>query len=143
MPPGLQKASRQEAEADEALQNLRQRFAVASAEHSALSTQLAEIGGGICPFLKEKCRQFDPSKVEGDLRQKNATRAYLGSNIESAESTLHAAKKEREQLEREEKDMAGKSSQLELMAAGFSSSFGRLEMGRDTHSGERIASMDS
>ena len=59
--------------ADEALQNLRQQFAAANAEHSSLSTQLEEIRGGICPFLKEKCRQFDPSKVEGDLRQKKAT----------------------------------------------------------------------
>ncbi len=90
--------------------------------HSWRRSQAASV-----PFLKERCRQFDPSKVEGDLRQKNATVDYLGSNIKSAESMLNAVKNEREKLEREERGMAGKSSQLELMAAEFSGSFNRLE----------------
>jgi exonuclease SbcC len=123
----LQKASLQEATADEVLQHLRQQFAAANAEHSSLSTQLEEIRGGICPFLKEKCRQFDPSKVEGDLRQKRATIEYLRKNIESAESALYAAKIDRERLCREERDLAGKSSRLELMVADLSNAFDRLE----------------
>ncbi len=123
----LQKASLQEATADEALQQLRQQFAAANAEHASLSTQLEEIRGGICPFLKETCRQFDPSKVEGDLRQKRATIAYLRENIESAESALSAAKIDCEQLRREERNLAGKSSRLELMAADLFSAFDRLE----------------
>jgi DNA repair protein SbcC/Rad50 len=123
----LQKASLQEATADEVLQYLRQQFAAANAGHSSLSTQLEEIRGGICPFLKEKCRQFDPSKVEGDLRQKRATIAYLRKNIESAESALHAAKIDREQLRQEERNLAGKSGRLELMAADLFSAFDRLE----------------
>ena len=123
----LQKASLQEATADEVLQHLRQQFAAANAEHSSLSTQLEQIRGGVCPFLKEKCRQFDPSKVEGDLRQKRAAIEYLRTNIESAESTLDAAKIDREQLLREEKDLAGKKSRLELMTTDLFSAFDRLE----------------
>ena len=123
----LQKASLQEATADEVLQNLRQQLAAANAEHSSLSTQLEEIRGGICPFLKEKCRQFDPSKVEGDLRQKRATIAYLWKSIESAESALYAVKIDREQLRQEERNLAGKSSWLELMVADLFSAFDRLE----------------
>src|SRR5271165_3251508 len=123
----LQKVSLQEATADEVLQHLRQQFAAANAEHSSLSTQLEQIRGGVCPFLKEKCRQFDPSKVEGDLRQKRATIEYLRTNIESAESALDAAKIDREHLRREEKDLAGKKSRLELMAADLFSAFDRLE----------------
>jgi len=122
----LEKAGLQEATADEALQQLRQQFAAVNAEHSSLSTQLEEIRGGVCPFLKEKCRQFDPSKVEVDLRQKRATIACLRKNIESAESALYVAKIERERLQWEERNLAGKSSQLELMAADFSSAFERL-----------------
>src|SRR5208337_4277507 len=99
----------------------------ANAEHSSLSTQLEQIRGGVCPFLKEKCRQFDPSKVEGDLRQKRATIAYLQTNIESAESALYAAKIDREQLRREDKNLAGKRSRLELMTADLFSAFDRLE----------------
>ena len=66
----LQRAQRQEVTADEELQTVRQQLAAANAEHAALLKQLQEIGGGICPFLKEQCRQFDPSKVEGDLKEK-------------------------------------------------------------------------
>ncbi len=122
----LQNASRQETNADETLQHARQQFAAAHAEHSSLSTQLEEIRGGICPFLKEMCRQFDPSKVEGDLRQKIATIASLRKKIESAQAALCEAKIRREHLQREERNLAGKSSQLELMAADFSSDFDRL-----------------
>ncbi|HSU53164.1 MAG TPA: SMC family ATPase [Candidatus Dormibacteraeota bacterium] len=32
-----------------------------------LAAQLAQISGGVCPFLKEQCRQFDPKAVESDL----------------------------------------------------------------------------
>jgi DNA repair protein SbcC/Rad50 len=125
-PSVLQKAGRQEAAANETLQHLRQQFAAANAEHYSLASQLEEIKEGVCPFLKEKCRQFDPSKVEGDLRQKIATIAYLRKNIESAESALCAAKSEREQLSQEERNLARKSSQLELMAVDLSLAFDRL-----------------
>jgi hypothetical protein len=64
--------------------------------------------------------------VEGDLRQKIATIAYLRKNIESAESALCAAKSEREQLSQEERNLARKSNQLELMAADRSLAFDRL-----------------
>jgi exonuclease SbcC len=32
-----------------------------------LSQQLAQISGGVCPFLQTKCRQFDPKAVQSDL----------------------------------------------------------------------------
>jgi DNA repair protein SbcC/Rad50 len=125
-PSVLQKASRQEATANETLQHLRQQFAAANAEHYSLAKQLEEINEGVCPFLKEKCRQFDPSKVEGDLRQKMATIAYLRKDIESAESALCGAKSECEQLSQEERNLARKRSQLEQMAADLSLAFDRL-----------------
>jgi exonuclease SbcC len=42
---------------------------VVQAEHAknSLANQLTQIGGGVCPFLKEKCRQFDPKAVQSDL----------------------------------------------------------------------------
>jgi DNA repair protein SbcC/Rad50 len=42
---------------------------VVQAEHSkqSLATQLTQISGGVCPFLKEKCRQFDPKAIQSDL----------------------------------------------------------------------------
>jgi exonuclease SbcC len=43
---------------------------VIQAEHArtSLANQLTQIGGGVCPFLKEKCRQFDPQAVQLDLK---------------------------------------------------------------------------
>jgi exonuclease SbcC len=43
---------------------------VIQAEHarSSLANQLTQIGGGVCPFLKQKCRQFDPKSVQSDLK---------------------------------------------------------------------------
>lgn len=122
----LQKAGREEGAAGEALQHLREQLAAASAEHSSISKQLEEIEGGICPFLKERCRQFDPSKVEGDLRQQGATIDYLRKNIEAAESALSAAKAESERLREEEKMLTGKSSRLQQMAIEYASAFERL-----------------
>ena len=46
-PSVLQKASRQEAAANETLQHLRQQFAAANAEHYSLATQLEEIKEGV------------------------------------------------------------------------------------------------
>jgi exonuclease SbcC len=42
---------------------------VVQSEHAknSLTTQLAQISGGVCPFLKEKCRQFDPNSIQSDL----------------------------------------------------------------------------
>jgi DNA repair protein SbcC/Rad50 len=125
-PTVLLKASREEAAAGEALQRLREQLAAASAEHSSISRQLEEIEGGICPFLKERCRQFDPSKVEGDLRQQGATIDYLRKNIEAAESALSAAKAESERLRQEDKTLTGKSSQLQQMAVEYAGAFERL-----------------
>jgi exonuclease SbcC len=122
----FQKASREEAAADEVLQRLREQLAAASAEHSSVSRQLEEIGGGVCPFLKERCRQFDPSKMEGDLRQQSAAIEYLRKNIEAAESALSQVEAERERLYREERALTGKSSQLQQMAVEYANGFERL-----------------
>jgi len=59
---------------------------VIQAEHarSSLANQLAQIGGGVCPFLKEKCRQFDPKAVQSDL--KTVEKEHAESNRRHQES---------------------------------------------------------
>jgi exonuclease SbcC len=44
---------------------------VVQSEHakSSLAVQLTQISGGVCPFLKEKCRQFDPKAIQSDLKR--------------------------------------------------------------------------
>lgn len=69
-----------------------QQLAAAKAQHSTLLKQLQEIGNGICPFLKEQCRQFDPSKVEIDLQEQRAVIEVLQRNREGADSALRGRK---------------------------------------------------
>jgi DNA repair exonuclease SbcCD ATPase subunit len=46
---------------------LGQRCAAAEQQRQTLTAQLAQISGGVCPLLKETCRQFDAAKVQADL----------------------------------------------------------------------------
>ena len=128
--PALQTARHWEETAREALQSLLQQIAAANAEHDALSKQLQEIAGGICPFLKEQCRQFDRSKVEGDLNEKSAAIELLQKKRGIAESALRAAQTEHEKLCKEEGNLAGKRSRLEHMFVEFSSAFERIDWGK-------------
>jgi DNA repair protein SbcC/Rad50 len=122
----VEKARNREKAADEALQAIRQQLAAANADYSTLKRQLEEIGGGICPFLKERCRQFDPSKVTGDLKEKSATIEMLEEKRRIAESALHAAQAGHKQQRQQENSLAVKSSQLEQTVADFSSALKRL-----------------
>jgi len=65
----LKTAEKAESSAAKALKDTAAKLSKAEERHQTLKDQLEEIGGGICPFLKEKCRQFDPSKVRADLEQ--------------------------------------------------------------------------
>jgi len=69
----LKSAEKAESVAAKTLKDAEAKLTKAEQRHSTLKEQLEEIGGGICPFLKEKCRQFDPTKVQADLdKQKKA-----------------------------------------------------------------------
>lgn len=65
----LKAAEKAESSAAKALKDAEAKLTKAEQRHATLKDQLEEIGGGICPFLKEKCRQFDPTKVRADLEQ--------------------------------------------------------------------------
>ncbi len=122
----VETARRQEESAGEALQSINQQIAAANAEHGSLLKQLQEIGGGICPFLKEQCRQFDPTRVEVDLKEKSATIQILQHQRGIAETVLRAAQIDHELRRKEEETLAKKSSQLEQMAVELSGAFDRL-----------------
>jgi exonuclease SbcC len=112
--------------AGEALQSIRQQIAAANAEHASLFKQLQEIAGGICPFLKEQCRQFDSSRVEVDLKEKSETIQILQQKRGTAENALRAAQNAHELSRKEEETLAKMSSQLEQMAVELCCAFDRL-----------------
>jgi exonuclease SbcC len=126
----VETARRQEETAGEALQSVGQQLAAANAEHSALLRQLQEILDGICPFLREQCRQFDPSKVAGDRKEKGVTIEILQNKRGIAEHALRAAQIEHEERRKDEQGLASKRSQLEQMVVELCSAFERLNWGR-------------
>ena len=119
-----------EATADEVLQIVRQQFAAANAEHSALPTQLEEIGGGDLSFSEGKVPPVRSFQSGRRSERKERNNRSLAKKRELAETALRAAQTEHEQLRKEEQDLAGKSSQLEQMVVDFLSAFERLAWGK-------------
>jgi exonuclease SbcC len=67
---GLQsviKARAEEQRLAEIARNQERSVSNAESARQALANQLAQISGGVCPFLKTKCLQFDPAAVQSDL----------------------------------------------------------------------------
>lgn len=64
------------------------------AEHArqSLAAQLAQIAGGVCPFLNEKCRQFDPKAVQSDLSHLEKELAQAGKQRDAASKAFGKAK---------------------------------------------------
>ncbi|MCC6235252.1 MAG: AAA family ATPase, partial [Verrucomicrobiales bacterium] len=83
-PAALTAARAAEAQASETLAALDRSLAAAGEAHDRLSRQLAEIQGGVCPFLKERCRQFDPAKVQEDLAASEAASTHLAAQRRDA-----------------------------------------------------------
>jgi DNA repair protein SbcC/Rad50 len=122
----FQTAGLLEESASERFQLLSHQLAAAKAEHEALATQLQQIAGGICPFLKEQCRQFDPSKVEGDLKEKSTAVARMRVEKGEAEAVFRAAQRTHEQWRIEDRELAAGKSRVEQQVVSFSSAFERL-----------------
>ena len=80
----LKTAEKVESSAAKALKDADAKLTQAEERLTTLKDQLEEIGGGICPFLKEKCRQFDPSKVRADLEQQKLAIKVLEKESEQS-----------------------------------------------------------
>lgn len=85
----LQAAAQADGDAAAGLKTAEARLAKAEQQDTTLRGQLKEISGGICPFLKEKCRQFNPAKVQADLTEQTSAVATLKIAVEQARSTRH------------------------------------------------------
>jgi DNA repair protein SbcC/Rad50 len=125
-PMASEKARLEEEKASETVQTLAQKMAVANAEHESLANQLRQIRGGICPFLKEQCLQFDPSKVEGDLSEKTTMVNKLQSKKEEVETAFRDAQRAHAKVKEEERAFAAKVNRIEQMVASFERALQRV-----------------
>ena len=122
----LEKARLREEHANEAVQMLAQQLAVANAEHESLVNQLRQIRGGICPFLREQCLQFDPSKLKGDLKEKRAIVKDLQTKKEETEAVLRDEQRAHAKEKEEERALTAQGNRIEQMVTSFGTSLQRV-----------------
>lgn len=91
----------------------------ATERQTTLKAQLNQISGGVCPFLKETCRQFDPEKVQGDLTGAETTIKELSVTVSHSRETLKKAKQVFEPLQKTETQIAEKSDSLKTRRAEY------------------------
>ncbi len=99
---GLTAARDGEGSAAEALEAAIKELTKAQAREKSLSEQLEQIKGGLCPFLKEACRQFDPSKVREDLAEVRGAVTRLEAKADAARKAHQKAKKALDTLQKAE-----------------------------------------
>jgi DNA repair protein SbcC/Rad50 len=80
-PSKLADAEARDAAAEKALREADRRYNAAAQEQATLQQQLGKISGGVCPFLKETCRQFDAAKVKADVETNAANITALASAL--------------------------------------------------------------
>jgi exonuclease SbcC len=70
-------------------QRLGEELAAAVQYKKTLVEQLTQISGGTCPFLRAKCKQFEPDQVRGDITSHEAKITSLKKQVAEA-TTAHA-----------------------------------------------------
>ncbi len=77
-----------ESESAKRVEDIAARLTETEQQRKTLSGQLAQIAGGVCPFLKESCRQFDAAKVQADLSEFERALPPLRQQLDSARADL-------------------------------------------------------
>ena len=108
----LRSAEKAESSANKALKGAEAKLTKAEQRHATLKDQLEEIGGGICPFLKEKCRQFDPTKVRADLEQQKLAITILEKEAELSVKAHQKAEKALGELRTAHGKISGMETEL-------------------------------
>jgi DNA repair protein SbcC/Rad50 len=80
-------------ESEQALKQIARSLAGAEEARATLTTQLAQIKEGTCPFLNEQCRQFNPTAIQSTLGSRAKEVQELARYHKEAESACQSAKK--------------------------------------------------
>src|SRR6266581_1943021 len=96
------RARAEEQRLDEVTRDLARKLARSEELKETLARQLAEISGGICPFLKEKCRQFDPKAIQSDLSDREKEIQECSRKHKLAVETREVARRAWEKLAQEQ-----------------------------------------
>lgn len=78
-----------------------------------LSLQLESIRGGVCPFLGEACRQFNPDLIRNQLDALEKTRELCRKDLAAAEARARAEEEKLAEERKLEKNLTAKRQLLE------------------------------
>jgi exonuclease SbcC len=87
------KACADEQRLEEATRELSRKLTQTEHAKISLANQLTQISGGVCPFLKEKCKQFDPKRVQSDLKTLEKEHAEVDRRHQDSTSEQERAKR--------------------------------------------------
>ena len=107
------------ASAAEVLKDAEAKLTKAEQQHVTLKAQLKEIAGGVCPFLKEKCQQFDPSKVQADLDQQTSAIPGLMQAVKQGKLAYEAAERMLKELRTAHGKISGMETELTEALGGY------------------------
>jgi exonuclease SbcC len=119
-PALLESARLKEQSAAKRLEELNGQLTATAEVNTSLKRQLAEISEGVCPFLRERCRQFDPAKVAHDLHAREAGVVTLQSQVTEAREAHRLAKGEVDRFAAAEAKLSHLRVDLEKRAAELS-----------------------
>ncbi len=105
-PQALVQADSAEREADKKLKALATELASVVKLEETLTGQLRKLEGGICPFLKDPCKQFDPSRVRAEMGVQTMEIGRLERAHTVAVQAHQAARKLAERLGQEKAALA-------------------------------------
>ncbi len=138
-PQLLDDAKEAERHAAEKLETLLGQLTAARESHKTLKTQLDEINGGVCPFLKERCRQFDPDKVGADLHDKEAAIQALEKQLPDAREAHRRAKTRLDTLTGQETQLGQIRKNLEKRLGEFLDEHNALLSDAEREAATRLA----
>ncbi len=113
------RARAEEQRLDEVTRDLARKLARSEELKETLARQLAEISGGICPFLKEKCRQFDPKAIQSDLSDREKEIQECSRKHKLAVETREVARRAWEKLAQEQAGLEQLKKSVQDKAAAF------------------------
>lgn len=122
----LEQASENERRAVELEAEANDGLSKAGGRRSSLSEQMEQIAGGVCPFLKDTCRQFDPGKVEADLSQLDLEIAEWHRRVSAAHMTAQDAKAAHRLFVKTETELRGKQDRMSRDIGEYDDSRSRL-----------------
>jgi len=115
----LAQARAEDQKCDQTARELALKLAETRKFGQTLGLQLDQIRGGLCPFLKEQCRQFDPAKVQSEIASVSEEIERLAGEHDQAAEKHRTSRARLEQLSQQEVALNQNRKGIEHELAGL------------------------